>query len=577
MEVHIQLVALVACLAAGSGDAARILALFHYPGGSHFNTLGRLVRELAARGHHLTVVSHVPLDSPPANYTDVSIRGSAPLVTDTFSVKRLLYTAKKDLGLLDLGITREIASYLFNIDFKNCKVAYEHPAVEDLIRSIRSGEKQFDLVIVHALTIDCFDPFAHLLGGVPLVAVSTNMMTPWCSDRVANPHNPAYVGTYFLPYETANMGFYERFLNTVYHLFVKFVSSVVGRYCRPSASSYWPSTCADKTVRDLYEDQFLIRQSSGNKVRHRALYEDTEELHRRHLGTQLPPLWQSLSATSLVLLNTHWTIGGAVPLLPNVVEVGGLHIEQPQPLPQELEQFLSGSAHGAVYVSFGSLIAFHTLPLDKMRAVLEALSSLEQRVVLRCDASQLPAGVRLPGNVWASRWLPQTAILAHVSVHAFVTHGGMHSVLEAIHFGVPLLGFPLFGDQKLTMNRLQTLGVAIQQDYLHLTAQSFRVALRSLVNDTRYRERAKQLSQLFWDRPRPPLEEAVYWVEYVIRHRGAPHLRSAALDLSWYQYLLLDVAAFVGLGAVLAGTLLCVCLKSIYTDVWSTVDNLKRA
>ncbi|XP_047000920.1 UDP-glycosyltransferase UGT5-like [Schistocerca americana] len=107
------------------------------------------------------------------------------------------------------------------------------------------------------------------------------------------------------------------------------------------------------------------------------------------------------------------------------------------------------------------------------------------------------------------------------------------------------------------MNRLQTLGVAIQQDYLQLTAQSFGVALRSLVNDTRYRERAKQLSQLFRDRPRPPLEEAVYWVEYVIRHQGAPHLRSAALDLAWYQYLLLDVAAFVGLGAVLVGTLLC--------------------
>ncbi|XP_047118185.1 UDP-glucosyltransferase 2-like [Schistocerca piceifrons] len=536
MKVHTQLVALVACLAAGTVDAARILALFHYPGGSHFNTLGRLVRELAARGHHLTVVSHLPLDSPPANYTDVSIRGSTPLVTDTFSVKRLFYAAKKDLGLLDLGITREIASYLFNIDFKNCKVAYEHPAIEDLIRNIRSGEKQFDLVIVHTLTIDCFDPFAHLLGGVPLVAVSTNMMTPWCSDRVANPHNPAYIGTYFLPYETANMGFYERFLNTVYHLFVKF-------------------------------------------VRHRALYADTEELHRRHLGAQLPPLWQSLSATSLVLLNTHWTIGGAVPLLPNVVEVGGLHIEQPQPLPQELEQFLSGSAHGAVYVSFGSLIAFHTLPLDKMRAILEVLSALEQRVLLRCDQSQLPPGVRLPGNVIASRWLPQTAILAHDRVHAFVTHGGMHSVLEAIHFGVPLLGFPLFGDQKLTMNRLQTLGVAIQQDYLQLTAQSFGVALRSLVSDTRYRERAKQLSQLFRDRPRPPLEEAVYWVEYVIRHRGAPHLRSAALDLAWYQYLLLDVAAFVGLGAVLAGTLLCVCLKSVYSymDVWSTVSNVKRA
>ncbi|KAJ4430001.1 hypothetical protein ANN_22205, partial [Periplaneta americana] len=31
------------------------------------------------------------------------------------------------------------------------------------------------------------------------------------------------------------------------------------------------------------------------------------------------------------------------------------------------------------------------------------------------------------------------------------------------------------------------------------------------------------------------LDRAVWWVEYVIRHKGARHLRSAALELMWYQ------------------------------------------
>lgn len=47
------------------------------------------------------------------------------------------------------------------------------------------------------------------------------------------------------------------------------------------------------------------------------------------------------------------------------------------------------------------------------------------------------------------------------------------------------------------------------------------------------------------DQPMTPLERGVFWVEYVLRHKGAPHLRTAALDLAWYQYLLLDVIAFV--------------------------------
>jgi glucuronosyltransferase len=42
----------------------------------------------------------------------------------------------------------------------------------------------------------------------------------------------------------------------------------------------------------------------------------------------------------------------------------------------------------------------------------------------------------------------------------------------------------------------------------------------------------------------------VYWTEYVIRHKGAPHLRSAVLDLAWYQYFLLDVIAVLALASV---------------------------
>lgn len=39
-----------------------------------------------------------------------------------------------------------------------------------------------------------------------------------------------------------------------------------------------------------------------------------------------------------------------------------------------------------------------------------------------------------------------------------------------------------------------------------------------------------------------PLETAVYWIEYVIRYRGAPHLSSAAIKLAWYQYYFVDMA-----------------------------------
>jgi glucuronosyltransferase len=69
-----------------------------------------------------------------------------------------------------------------------------------------------------------------------------------------------------------------------------------------------------------------------------------------------------------------------------------------------------------------------------------------------------------------------------------------------------------------------------------------------------YKENAARVRQAFNDRPLSPLDTAIFWTEYVIRHNGAPHMRSAALDLAWYQYLLLDVIAvlFLALVTVLA-------------------------
>jgi glucuronosyltransferase len=43
------------------------------------------------------------------------------------------------------------------------------------------------------------------------------------------------------------------------------------------------------------------------------------------------------------------------------------------------------------------------------------------------------------------------------------------------------------------------------------------------------------------------LAQAVYWTEYVIQHKGVPHLLSAVLDLTWYEYLLLDIIAVLAL------------------------------
>ncbi|KAL0318071.1 UNVERIFIED_CONTAM: Baicalein 7-O-glucuronosyltransferase [Sesamum angustifolium] len=49
-------------------------------------------------------------------------------------------------------------------------------------------------------------------------------------------------------------------------------------------------------------------------------------------------------------------------------------------------------------------------------------------------------------------WAPQTEVLSHDSVGGFVTHCGRSSVLEAVSLGVPMIGWPLYAEQR--MNRV---------------------------------------------------------------------------------------------------------------------------
>ena len=67
------------------------------------------------------------------------------------------------------------------------------------------------------------------------------------------------------------------------------------------------------------------------------------------------------------------------------------------------------------------------------------------------------------------------------------------------------------------------------------------------------------MSAVMRDQIDSPLERAVYWIEYVIRHRGAPHLRAASRKLSLFQRYLFDmtlVVVIVGFLAIYAVLLL---------------------
>lgn len=60
------------------------------------------------------------------------------------------------------------------------------------------------------------------------------------------------------------------------------------------------------------------------------------------------------------------------------------------------------------------------------------------------------------------------SILDHPNCKLFITHGGIHGLMEAIDAGIPILGFPVFGDQFQNLKTSQQNGVGITRNIFSL-------------------------------------------------------------------------------------------------------------
>uniref|UniRef100_A0A0D9V5C6 Uncharacterized protein n=1 Tax=Leersia perrieri TaxID=77586 RepID=A0A0D9V5C6_9ORYZ len=111
-----------------------------------------------------------------------------------------------------------------------------------------------------------------------------------------------------------------------------------------------------------------------------------------------------------------------------------------------------------VFLCFGSRGTFSVAQLSEMARGIEnsghrflwaVRSKLNHEVDLE---ALLPEGFleRTKGRgLVLKNWAPQSEVLQHGAVGAFVTHCGWNSSLEAILFGVPMICWPLYAEQRL--------------------------------------------------------------------------------------------------------------------------------
>ncbi|CAL9069805.1 unnamed protein product, partial [Musa banksii] len=170
---------------------------------------------------------------------------------------------------------------------------------------------------------------------------------------------------------------------------------------------------------------------------------------------------------------------------------------------KELVEWLDAKPpRSVIYVSFGSLVSPADDELSQLAAALDE-SNRPFLWVMQTKSRKRTEG-RGRGMVIRG-WAPQLLILGHPSVGGFVSHCGWNSTVEALVCGVPMLTWPVRGDQhhnaKLVVRRLGT-GCAIRNSEncssaAALTKEDVVAGIERVMVDDGIRKRAASVRAVF--------------------------------------------------------------------------------
>jgi len=480
------LVFLFLIIALKSVKCAKILTIAPVPTYSHYSLGFRLANVLANKGHEVTLITPYALRTPLKNLREITVPELASFGE----------TAKEKIANVDDISASSNIKFInkFGVGLTNITLADKN--VQDLLKS---GET-FDVVILAHFSNEALMGLAHVFKA-PLVLLSPLASGPINNYLFANPAPSAYVPNTFNSF-SKHMTLLQRLRN-------------------------------------------LFTNIIGDWSRNHDLLPQQRKLYERYIKSDVD-FDDVLYNASLLLTNSHVSVNDAVPHVPSIIEIGGFHVSTPRPLPEDLKKLLDEATDGVVLFSMGYNLKSKDLKPEVRDSLLRAFSKIKQRVLWKFE-DDLP---ELPKNVKIMNWLPQQDILAHPNVRAFITHGGALSTIETVYYGVPVIAIPVFGDQKSNTAAAVANGYAVSVPLPELTEEKLTWALNEILTNPKYKENVQQRSKLMHDQPIKPIDSAIYWIEHVIRHKGAPHLRSAGLDLYWYQRHLIDIIIFLTLATI---------------------------
>lgn len=146
-----------------------------------------------------------------------------------------------------------------------------------------------------------------------------------------------------------------------------------------------------------------------------------------------------------------------------------------------------------IYVSLGTVFYNNVLVFDTIIEAFKKINNKNWTVVVSVgkeniklyEERQKNDGFLTPENIVLVDFAPQIYLLERAEL--FITHCGMNSTSEALHYGVPIIGIPIKADQPRVAFRIcDELNLGIRFNPLKLNVNDLRNGIIQVLSDKSY-------------------------------------------------------------------------------------------
>lgn len=128
---------------------------------------------------------------------------------------------------------------------------------------------------------------------------------------------------------------------------------------------------------------------------------------------------------------------------------------------------------------------------------------------------------------------------------------------------------PIYSDQFRNAKRCVNAGYAEILSFHEVSVQHLFEKLNMVLHDKKYTNQVRIVSEQFRDNLVDPMEEAIFWIEFIARHKtNYPVFKPHAPNVQWYTYLYLDIIFII----LLVFYVIVILTKYTIKKVWQRFD-----